>query len=133
MKNGKKSGLVFLAVLILGLAGACASSGEFMPLSSNENVEGTAQATFVVRSSFFSLKSVKDAINTQAYIKLMEAAGQKYSGGIDIRDIVWVKGRAVDTENTEIAATGKVVSVSGAESRIPAPVQEISPPPVQED
>jgi hypothetical protein len=51
-------------------------------------------------------------VNTQAYIHLMEAAGQKYSGSIDIRDIVWVTGKSVDNQNTEISATGKVVQTN---------------------
>ena len=115
MRIGKKLALVLMVSLVLGLAASCASTGDFMPLSREETVLGTVQTTFVVRSSFFSMKSARDAVNTQAYIKLMEAAGQKYSGSYDIRDIVWVTGRSVYLDNTEIAATGKVVSVAGAE------------------
>jgi hypothetical protein len=83
-----------------------------MPLTQGETVIGTVQSTFTVQSSFFSLKSVKDAVNTQAYIHLMEAAGQKFTGSIDIRDIVWVTGKSVDNQNTEISATGKVVQTN---------------------
>ena len=118
MKNGKKFAFVLLVSLITGLAVSCASTGDFMPLSKEEAVIGTVQATFVVRSSFFSMKSAKDTVNTQAYIKLMEAAGKKYSGNYDIRDIVWVTGRTVYLDNTEIAATGKVVSVDGSAVKI---------------
>lgn len=82
-----------------------------MSLSKDETVIGTAQAMFVVRSSLFFLKSAKDAVNTHAYINLLEAAGQKYSGSIDIRDIVWVTGKSVDNQNTEVSATGKVVQL----------------------
>ena len=111
MKNGKKLALVLAAFLVMGLAASCTSTGEYMQLSPDETVLGTVQATFVVRSSLFFLKSAKDAVNTQSYIMLMEAAGEKYPGGIDIRDIVWVTGRTVGNENTEIAATGKVVQI----------------------
>jgi hypothetical protein len=109
MKNGKKLVLVFAAVLIVGLVASCASTGQYMPLTKGETVLGTVQSTFTVKSSFFSMKSVKDTVNTQAYIHLMQAAEQKYSGGIDIRDIVWVTGKSIDSQNTEISATGKVV------------------------
>jgi hypothetical protein len=112
MKNGKKLSLVLMAFLIVGLAASCASTGEYMPLTKGETVIGTIQSTFVVHSSFFSLKSVKDSVNTQAYIHLMEEAGKKYSGNFDIRDIVWVTGKTVDHENTEISATGKVVQIN---------------------
>jgi hypothetical protein len=112
MRNGKKLALVLMAALIAGLAVSYASTGQYMPLTQGETVIGTVQSTFTVQSSFFSLKSVKDAVNTQAYIHLMEAAGQKYSGSIDIRDIVWVTGKSVDNQNTEISATGKVVQVN---------------------
>jgi hypothetical protein len=54
----------------------------------------------------------KPAIKTQAYIKLLEAAGQKYSGNVDVQDIVWVTGKNVDQQNSEIVATGKVVWVN---------------------
>ena len=111
MKIGKRLAFGLTASLIMGLAASCASTGQYMPLSSDETVLGTVQATFAIRSSLFFLKSAKDAVNTQAYIKLIEAAGEKYPGGIDVRDVVWVTGRSVDNENTEIAATGKVVQI----------------------
>jgi hypothetical protein len=59
----------------------------------------------------------RDALNTQAYIKLLEAAQQEYSsndqGGVpvDIQDIVWVSGKEVDSMNKEYAVTGKVIQV----------------------
>jgi len=112
MNARKNSGLVFLVMLIAGLSVSCASSGQYMPLSNNEAVIGTVQSDFVVRSSLFFLPSAKDAVNTQAYIHLLEEANKKFNGNFDIRDIVWVTGRSVDNENTEISATGKVVQIN---------------------
>ena len=112
MKTRKKLAVVLFALLIIGLSASCASTGQYMPLSSGETVMGTAQATFVVRSTVLISKSGKDSVNTQSYIHLLEAAGKQFSGAIDIRDIVWVSGRSVDNENTEISATGKVVQVN---------------------
>jgi len=109
MENRKKLALVLIVSLIVGLAASCASTGQYMPLTTGETVIGTVQAEFVVHSSFFSMKSVKDAVNTQAYIHLLQEAGKKYSGSFDIRDIVWVTGKSVNNQNTEISATGKVV------------------------
>ena len=111
MKNGKKLIVVLMAFMIAGSITSCASTGEYKPLSNNETVIGTVQTTFVVRSSFFSMKKVRDAINTEAYIKLLEAAERKYTGNIDIRDIVWVTGRQIDKDpgSTEIFAAGKVI------------------------
>jgi hypothetical protein len=70
-------------------------------------VIGTVQAVFVARNTL----NGRDAINTQAYIKLLEAAQRQYasSGAFDIRDIVWVSGQSFDNQNTEYTATGKVV------------------------
>jgi hypothetical protein len=112
MKSRKKLVLVLMASLIMGMVSSCASTGKYMALSNDETVIGHAEATFVVRSSLLFLQSAKDAVNTQAYIHLMEEAGKKYSGSIDIRDIVWVTGRSVDNENTEVSATGKVVQIN---------------------
>jgi hypothetical protein len=114
MKTVKKTMTVLAALLITFLAVSCATSGRYMPLSNNETVTGTAQATFMVRNTLFSTKSASDAVNTQAYIKLMEAAEKKYSGSIDVRDIEWVKtGRlSADNHYAEISATGKVVQVN---------------------
>jgi hypothetical protein len=99
------------AAVLIGIMVSCASTGNFMPLAPNETVVGTVQTTFVARNTL----NGRDAINTQAYIKLLEAAQQQYSRGetgssaIDIRDIVWVSGKEVDTQNTEYAVTGKVI------------------------
>jgi hypothetical protein len=111
MKNGKKLALGLALLLIAGLVASCASTGQYMPLSKDETVMGTAQAMFVVMSSLFFMKSAKDAVNTQAYIHLLKAAGQKYPGNIDIRDIVWVTGKSLDDQGTEVSATGKVVQI----------------------
>lgn len=109
MKTGKRFTLAVIVLLAAGAAGSCASTGQYMPLSKNEPVLGTVQAVFVVRSSLFFLESAKDAVNTHAYINLLEAAGQKYPDAVDVRDIVWVTGRSVDSQNTEVSATAKVV------------------------
>jgi hypothetical protein len=102
-----------VALLLVTMTVSCASTGNFMPLASDETVIGTVQATFVARNTL----NGRDALNTQAYITLLEAAQQQYSrndqGGvpivIDIRDIVWVAGREVDAQNREYAVTGKVI------------------------
>ena len=112
MKTGKKLIILLLAALIIGIVVSCISTGEYMPLAKDETVIGTVQATFVVRSAMFSFKSTKDAVNKQAYIQLLDAAEKKYPGNNDIRDIVWVTGRSVDPQNTEISATGKVIKVN---------------------
>ena len=113
--NIKQKLLAVFAALILVLLAGCMSTGQYMSLSKDETVIGTAQATFAVRSSLFFMKSAKDAVNTQAYIKLLESAGTKYSGAIDVRDIVWVTGKSLDDQNTEVSATGKVVRVGNAD------------------
>ena len=112
MKTGRNLAIALLLTLIIGTAVSCISTGEYMPLAKDETVIGTVQATFVVRSAMFSFKSTKDAVNKQAYIQLLDAAGKKYSGSNDIRDIVWVTGKSVDAQNTEISATGKVIQVN---------------------
>jgi hypothetical protein len=112
MKLGKKQVWVFMVSLIVGLAVSCASTGQYMALSNDETVIGHVESTFVVRSSLFFMQSAKDAVNTQAYIHLMEEAGKRYPGNIDIRDIVWVTGQSTDNQNTEVSATGKVVQIN---------------------
>ena len=82
-----------------------------MPLSNNETVIGSAQATFAVHSSLFFLQSTQDAVNKDAYIHLMQEAGRRYPGNIDIRDIDWVTGQSLDNQNVEISANGKVVRI----------------------
>jgi hypothetical protein len=113
MKNRTKSPLYFaaaaVALLVAAMTVSCATTGNFMPISPGETVLGTVQADFVARNT---LKG-RDAINTQAYIKLLEAAQGRYGRdtAIDIRDIVWVSGQAADNQNTEYSATGKVIQV----------------------
>jgi len=99
--------------LLTVFAVSCTSTGDYKPLSNDETVIGTVQTTFEVRSSFFSMKTVRDGINTEAYIKLLEAAERKYSGNIDIRDIVWVTGKPVENNPafTELFASGKVIRI----------------------
>jgi len=50
----------------------------------------------------------------------MEAAGKKYSGDIDIRDIEWVTGNTVDNTKTEIFATTKVIQITSPKGFWPA-------------
>jgi hypothetical protein len=101
--------VVFIMVIIIGmLTASCASIGQHLPLSSGETVIGTIQTSFVAREIWFSKDEV---INTQAYIKLLEAAVKKYPGSIDVRNIVWVTGKTVDSLNVEIAATGMVIAI----------------------
>jgi hypothetical protein len=117
MKNRKKLPLYLAAtvaaLLVAAMPVSCASTGNFMPISQGETVIGTVQADFVARNT---LKG-RDAINTQAYIKLLEAAQGRYGKAagqetaIDIRDIVWVSGQSADNQNTEYSATGKVVRI----------------------
>jgi hypothetical protein len=110
MKRVKKTALALAVLLLTIFVVSCSTTGEYLPLTSNETVIGTVQTTFAAQSSFFFMKKVRDAINTEAYIMLMEAAERKYpDSNIDIRDIVWVTGKSVDYQNTEIVATGKVV------------------------
>jgi hypothetical protein len=116
MKNGRKLPLNLAVVIGAGLLFAilpvsCTSTGNFMPLTSGEKVIGTVQKSFTV---YNSLNVNRDIINTQAYIKLLEAAQEKYGGEtlIDIRDIVWVSVKDVVTlVDTEYSATGKVIQI----------------------
>lgn len=108
----KKVPHIFTAAVVLLLVTmtvSCASTGNFMPLAQGETVLGTVQASFTARNTL----NGRNALNTQAYIKLLEAAHQKYGrdASIDIRDIVWVSGKEVDNQNKEYAATGKVIQV----------------------
>jgi hypothetical protein len=99
----------FIIVIIMGIVTvSCASTGQHLPLSSGETVIGTIQTSFVARETWFSKDKV---INTQAYIKRLEAAVKKYPGSIDVRNILWVTGRMVDSLNVEIAATGMVIAL----------------------
>jgi hypothetical protein len=118
MKNRKKAppaklplylAVTAVALLVATMTVSCASTGNFMPLSKGETVIGTVQASFTARNTL----NGRDAINTQAYIKLLEAAQGRYGrdAAFDIRDIVWVSGQAVDDQNTAYTATGKVVQI----------------------
>ena len=107
MKTGKKAALVPAALLIAALAASCASTGQYLPMSRNETAIGTAQVRFEAKDTWFTRK----AVNTLAYIKLLEAAQTRYPGTIEIRDIVWAAGRQTAPETSEIAATGKVVRI----------------------
>jgi hypothetical protein len=94
-------------ILLAMLLGSCATVGQFRPVSEGERVIGTIQTTFIARDSWLK----KDAtINAQAYIKLLEAAAQRYPGEIDVRDILWATGRYLGGISIEVSATGKVVS-----------------------
>jgi hypothetical protein len=98
-----------VAILLVTMTVSCASTGNFMPLAQGETVLGTVQVSFMARNTL----NGRDALNTQAYIKLLEAAQGKHGRDtpIDIRDIVWVSGKEVDTQNKEYVATGKVVQI----------------------
>jgi hypothetical protein len=100
------AGLLFASISV-----SCGSMGNFMPLASGEKVIGTVQASFTTSNS---LNVNRDVINTNAYIKLLEAAQEKYGGDtlIDIRDIVWAGVKdAVTLVGTAYSATGKVIQV----------------------
>jgi len=111
MKMLKKTKIVLAVLLLITLAASCSTTGGYLPLSDNDIVIGTVQETLLVKSTFFFMKSVQNAINTQAYIKLLEAAEKKYTGNIDIRGIEWVTGRNPDNDPTltEVFVTGKVI------------------------
>jgi predicted small secreted protein len=112
MKTAKRIKLVLAALLLTTLLSSCSTTGGYMPLSDNDVVVGTVQTTFLVQSTFFFMQKVKETVNLQAYVKLMETAGQKYPGNIDIRAIQWVTGsKSSDGANTEIFATAKVIQV----------------------
>jgi hypothetical protein len=117
MKMVKKAQFVAASLLLTIFAVACSTTGGYMPLKEGEVVIGTVQETLAVKSTFFFMKKVKDAINTEAYIKLLDSAGLKYPDtAIDIRDILWVTGRNVENDPTltEVFVTGKVIRI-GAE------------------
>jgi hypothetical protein len=87
-----------------------AATGKIVQVPAEDAVAGLVQVSFTALSwdSWFN----KNAVKTQAYIRLLEAAQQKYPGTIDVCDIVWITGRMVDHQNKEIIATGKVVQVT---------------------
>jgi len=99
--------LYYLMVIIIScLFMSCSTIGNHLPIAHDEIVIGTIQTTFIARNTWIANKR---SINTHIYLKLLESAVQKYSGDIDIRDIVWVTGRKVTPLDTEISATGKVI------------------------
>jgi hypothetical protein len=107
--------LHIMALLFALLFIACASVGQHLPITSGEEIIGTIQTTFVARDSWFSKNN--ERMNTQAYIKLLEAAVIKFSGDIDIRDIVWVTGRTMGSGNIEVSATAKVIRSNSNEKQ----------------
>ena len=107
MKTLRKLPFV-LTAMVIGIMVSCATVGQYMPAKPGETVIGTIQTSFVARDLWFSKDKI---INTQAYIKLLEAAVRKYPGNIDVRDIVWVTGRTIDRLNVEVAATATVISL----------------------
>ena len=102
-----KSAVWIFTVIFALLIGSCATVGQFKPVYEGERIIGTVQTTFVARDSWLKKD---ETINTQAYIKLLEVAAQRYPGEIDVRDVVWVIGRYLGGINVEVSATGKVIS-----------------------
>ena len=100
--------------LILTLLISCATVGLHMPISPGDNVIGSIQTTFIAHESWLSKK---ETMNTHAYIKLLEMAVQKYSGNIDIRNIVWTALKNADLGDKEIFATGMVIKVNEDEQK----------------
>jgi hypothetical protein len=114
MQTTKKRPPLFAVMAIVLLCAympvSCASTGTFMPLERGETVLGIIQTAFVARDTV----NGRDALNTLAYIKLLEAAQEQYARDgvqIDIRDIMWTSGKKFDDTNTEYSAAGKVVKV----------------------
>jgi hypothetical protein len=118
----KKLPFILTAIVVMGLfislLISCASTGEYMPVSGDETVIGTVQGNFVLSSTSFITKSSRDKVSQQAYVILMEAAGKKYPGAIEVRDIVWVTGRDINNQYKEVTATGKVIRLNQQESAI---------------
>ena len=109
-----KNKLFYLMVAIIScLFMSCSTIGNHLPIAHDEIVIGTIQTTFIARNTWIANKK---SINTHIYLKLLEAAVQKFSGDIDIRDIVWVTGRKVTPLDTEISATGKVIRANSNEN-----------------
>jgi hypothetical protein len=100
--------LLFTAYITVLSFISCSTIGQYLPLSPNEQVIGTIQTSFIARDSWIIKK---ETMNSQAYIKLLEAAAQKYPGEIDIRDIVWVTGRKIGQLDTEVSAIAKVIRI----------------------
>jgi hypothetical protein len=115
-KGGKIMKIVvwIFAIFLAALLGSCATVGRFKPVAEGERVIGAVQTTFAARDSWLKKNEI---INTQAYIKLLETAAQRYSGEIDIRDILWATGRYLGGISVEVSATGKVVRREKGERR----------------
>jgi hypothetical protein len=82
-------------------------TGQYRSSKSTKNAEiiGTVQTNFMMQ------RVGRNAINTQAYIHLMEAASQKYEGNFDVIDITWAIGRQMNDGNTEYTAIGSVIKM----------------------
>lgn len=105
-----KKALIIVLILATGLMDSCASTGRFMPLTSEDTVIGTVQISFTVRNTL----NGRDALNILAYAKLLEMAQLQYGRDgtpIDVRDIMWASGQPVDSINTEYSAVGKVIKM----------------------
>ena len=98
--------LKFCIAGIIMILSSCSTVGHHLPIAQDEIVIGTVQTTFIARNTWISNKK---SINVHIYLKLLEAAVLKFSGEIDIKDIVWVTGRTVNPLDTEISATAKVI------------------------
>jgi hypothetical protein len=108
----RKSSLIMAGTIVM-LFISCSSIGQYLPVSPDDIVIGTVQTTFVARDTWLSKK---ESISAQVYIKLLEAAVQKYPGNIDIRDIVWGTGRKISPRDTEVSATAKVIRINTDET-----------------
>ena len=103
-----KTKFMFLALVLLTTALISCTTGQYMALKNNENVEilGTIQATFNVTGSF----RYRKVINNQAYMHLLAAAQKEHTGIVDIRNITWAIGQSdTASNNYEYTAVGKVI------------------------
>jgi hypothetical protein len=98
----------FFVIILSLLLGSCATVEQFKPVSEGEHIIGAIQTTFTARDSWFDKNKT---INMQAYIKLLEAAVQKYPGEIDVRDVIWATGRYLGGVDVEVSAAGKVIRI----------------------
>ena len=98
--------------LFILLLFSCSTTVDYLPISPDDILIGSVQISFITRDTWL-LKS--KTINTQVYNKLMEAAIQKYTGDIDIRDIWWVTGRKINSRDIEVSATAKVIRLGSGD------------------
>ncbi|GHU98565.1 hypothetical protein FACS189483_06750 [Spirochaetia bacterium] len=110
-----KYAVLVLAIVLALLLGSCATVGQLRPVSDGYEVIGTVQTIFTARDSWLKKNEI---INTQAYIKLLEAAAQKHTGENDVCDIIWASGRYLGGVNIEVSATGKVVRANATEGQL---------------